>query len=91
MSIVANLTKLKAELDPIDVRLIAVSKTKPIEALKEAYIAFEKDEVPLGIIIGSHVGVGCAGAKSRSIFIFLPVFFLERKCCWRTSVLPAPF
>ena len=37
MSIVANLTKLKAELDPIDVRLIAVSKTKPIEALKEAY------------------------------------------------------
>ena len=36
MSIVANLTKLKAELDPIDVRLIAVSKTKPIEALKEA-------------------------------------------------------
>ncbi len=37
MSIVANLTRLKAELDPIDVRLIAVSKTKPIEALKEAY------------------------------------------------------
>jgi pyridoxal phosphate enzyme (YggS family) len=37
MSIVANLTKLKAELDPIDVRLIAVSKTKPIEALQEAY------------------------------------------------------
>jgi pyridoxal phosphate enzyme (YggS family) len=37
MSIVANLTKLKAELDPIDVRLIAVSKTKPIAALKEAY------------------------------------------------------
>jgi pyridoxal phosphate enzyme (YggS family) len=37
MSIVANLTKLKAELDPIDVRLIAVSKTKPMAALKEAY------------------------------------------------------
>ena len=37
MCIVANLTKLKAELDPIDVRLIAVSKTKPIEVLKEAY------------------------------------------------------
>jgi pyridoxal phosphate enzyme (YggS family) len=37
MSIVANLTKLKAELDPIDVRLIAVSKTKPHDALMEAY------------------------------------------------------
>jgi pyridoxal phosphate enzyme (YggS family) len=37
MSIVANLTKLKAELDPIDVRLIAVSKTKPNDALMEAY------------------------------------------------------
>ncbi|MFM6953607.1 MAG: YggS family pyridoxal phosphate-dependent enzyme, partial [Sphingobacteriaceae bacterium] len=37
MSIVANLTKLKAELDPINVHLIAVSKTKPQEDIQQAY------------------------------------------------------
>lgn len=42
MSIVANISKLKAELAPIDVCLIAVSKTKPKAAIEEAYAAGQR-------------------------------------------------
>lgn len=37
MSIVANLESLKKELDPIQVKLIAVSKTKPVSDILAAY------------------------------------------------------
>ena len=42
MSIVANLKTLKNELDPLGVMLIAVSKTKPISDLQEAYAAGQR-------------------------------------------------
>ncbi|WP_207532020.1 YggS family pyridoxal phosphate-dependent enzyme [Desertivirga arenae] len=42
MSIAANLTELKKETDAVKVKLIAVSKTKPIEEVKEAYDAGQR-------------------------------------------------
>jgi pyridoxal phosphate enzyme (YggS family) len=42
MSIEANILKLKNELDPVAVKLIAVSKTKPVSELLEAYHAGQK-------------------------------------------------
>lgn len=42
MSIEANILKLKNELDPVAVKLIAVSKTKPVSDLLEAYHAGQK-------------------------------------------------
>src|ERR1035437_6048760 len=42
MSIKENLQKIKSEL-PAHVSLIAVSKTKPIELIKEAYEAGQRD------------------------------------------------
>lgn len=43
MSIAANISSLKGELDTIKVKLIAVSKTKSIEEIKEAYQAGQRD------------------------------------------------
>jgi len=42
MSIAANLTKLKKELDSYDAKLIAVSKTKSYEEIMEAYNAGQR-------------------------------------------------
>ena len=42
MSIAANLTKLKKELDSYDAKLIAVSKTKSNEEIMEAYNAGQR-------------------------------------------------
>jgi uncharacterized pyridoxal phosphate-containing UPF0001 family protein len=42
MSIEANILKLKNELDPVAVKLIAVSKTKPVADLMEAYQAGQR-------------------------------------------------
>lgn len=42
MSVAENLKKIKAEL-PANVTLIAVSKTKPVELIKEAYDAGQRD------------------------------------------------
>ncbi|MFM6976950.1 MAG: YggS family pyridoxal phosphate-dependent enzyme [Sphingobacteriaceae bacterium] len=42
MSIEANLIALKNELDPIKVKLVAVSKTKPMADLQEAYRAGQR-------------------------------------------------
>lgn len=42
MSIVTNISKLKTELNPIGVKLIAVSKTKPNSAIEEAYAAGQR-------------------------------------------------
>lgn len=42
MSIAANLTKLKNELSSPDVKLIAVSKTKPVADILEAYNAGQR-------------------------------------------------
>lgn len=42
MSIAANLTELKRETDAVKVKLIAVSKTKPVEEVKEAYDAGQR-------------------------------------------------
>ena len=42
MSISANISTLKEELEPIGVQLIAVSKTKPIEDILEAYNAGQR-------------------------------------------------
>ena len=42
MSITENTTAIKAQL-PAQVTLIAVSKTKPIELIKEAYEAGQRD------------------------------------------------
>ncbi len=43
MSIADNINKLKAEIEGSKVKLIAVSKTKPIEDLQEAYNAGQRD------------------------------------------------
>lgn len=43
MSIAANISSLKGELDTIKVKLIAVSKTKSIEEINEAYQAGQRD------------------------------------------------
>lgn len=42
MSIAANLTELKNEVDRLNVKLIAVSKTKPEEEIMEAYNAGQR-------------------------------------------------
>jgi pyridoxal phosphate enzyme (YggS family) len=42
MSITANISALKEELENTDVRLIAVSKTKPVESILEAYQAGQR-------------------------------------------------
>jgi len=42
MSIAANLTELKKEIDPFDAKLIAVSKTKSNEDIMEAYNAGQR-------------------------------------------------
>ena len=42
MSIAANITAIKEELKNTDVRLIAVSKTKPVESIAEAYEAGQR-------------------------------------------------
>ena len=42
MSVGGNLKKIKTEL-PAQVTLIAVSKTKPVELIKEAYDAGQRD------------------------------------------------
>jgi len=42
MSIQENLQRIKSEL-PSQVKLVAVSKTKPIELIKEAYEAGQRD------------------------------------------------
>ena len=42
MSVADNLKKIKAEL-PVSITLIAVSKTKPVELIKEAYEAGQRD------------------------------------------------
>ncbi|MBC7744041.1 MAG: YggS family pyridoxal phosphate-dependent enzyme [Flavobacterium sp.] len=43
MSIATNITSIKAELESIKVKLIAVSKTKSAEAITEAYQAGQRD------------------------------------------------
>ena len=43
MSIAANITALKTELESINVVLIAVSKTKSVEEIMEAYQAGQRD------------------------------------------------
>lgn len=43
MSIAANISSLRGELDTIKVKLIAVSKTKSIEEITEAYQAGQRD------------------------------------------------
>ncbi|MGF1924150.1 MAG: YggS family pyridoxal phosphate-dependent enzyme [Bacteroidia bacterium] len=42
MSIANNLLKYKSELDEVGVKLVAVSKNHPVEALKEAYDAGQR-------------------------------------------------
>ncbi|TZF84462.1 YggS family pyridoxal phosphate-dependent enzyme [Pedobacter sp. BS3] len=42
MSITANLLQLKKELDTVHVKLIAVSKTKPVQDIREAYDAGQR-------------------------------------------------
>ncbi len=42
MSIAANLTELKSELDSVNIKLIAVSKTKPDSDIMEAYEAGQR-------------------------------------------------
>ena len=42
MSIAANLKELKKETDSVNVKLIAVSKTKPVEEVMEAYEAGQR-------------------------------------------------
>ncbi|WP_304068626.1 YggS family pyridoxal phosphate-dependent enzyme [Pedobacter glucosidilyticus] len=42
MSITDNLLKLKKEIEQEDVKLIAVSKTKPVEDIMEAYLAGQR-------------------------------------------------
>ena len=43
MSIATNISALKGELDSINVKLIAVSKTKSVEEIMEAYQAGQRD------------------------------------------------
>jgi len=42
MSIAANISAIKREVDLLDVKLIAVSKTKPVEEIMEAYQAGQR-------------------------------------------------
>ncbi|MBW4890769.1 YggS family pyridoxal phosphate-dependent enzyme [Mucilaginibacter sp. HMF5004] len=42
MSIADNIKKLKAEIELVNVQLIAVSKTKPVEDVEEAYAAGQR-------------------------------------------------
>lgn len=42
MSIEANILTLKSELDPIKVKLVAVSKTKPLEDILQAYASGQR-------------------------------------------------
>src|SRR3546814_6565971 len=42
MSISDNLKAFKMELDPIGIQLIAISKTKPVEMIGEAYEAGQR-------------------------------------------------
>jgi pyridoxal phosphate enzyme (YggS family) len=42
MSIADNIKRLKRETDPIKVTLLAVSKTKPVEEVREAYVAGQR-------------------------------------------------
>lgn len=58
MSISDNLKTLKKELDPIGVRLVAVSKTQPDEKLMEAYNAGQR-------IFGENIVQELVGKQSR--------------------------
>ena len=42
MSIAANISAIKNEVERLNVKLIAVSKTKPVAAIKEAYNAGQR-------------------------------------------------
>ena len=42
MSIADNIKNLKAEIERLNVRLVAVSKTKPVEDIEEAYAAGQR-------------------------------------------------
>ena len=43
MSIVENLNNLQKQLNPKGVTLVAVSKTKPVEEIMQAYDAGQRD------------------------------------------------
>ena len=58
MSISDNLKTLKKELDPIGVRLVAVSKTQPDEKLMEAYNAGQR-------IFGENIVQELVGKQTR--------------------------